>query len=264
MRFVCLSFISLCSLITQAVPFDSAVTTNFKDKQELFSVNIPQGYSVQDQSSYGRSKNVLTWGNTCQIIFLSSVMNKEWDAKKAMEEKIAGLRHGAVIGSTEQITSRLASLDTANGYEFEIKKNDQHSLHGFAGVAAGRSFNYVVEVKDSTNANDLATILTSCIKNSFKVLIKENSKKTVQPLKSLDNATDQKAGIAGVENWAAAEGSIKVSGIVSNAQQVFAIINRKMVKTGDTIKIPYEGREYHFRITAIRSDARRVSVEPLK
>ena len=57
---------------------------------------------------------------------------------------------------------------------------------------------------------------------------------------------------------------IKVDSVVSRSEQVFAIINGKLVKAEDIVVIPYNGRDYKFRIIAINPNTKRLNVKAIK
>ncbi len=244
-----------------ALPYDAAARTEFRDKLGMLSVTLPAGYQVRDQSTSDRVKATLRYGNDCQVILISSVMRKPWDAPSEMEKKMSALRRGQVVGRAEEISSRLCRLDAADGYEYQVRKNDWHCLQGFAGVARGRSYVYVVEVSGRKNAAAAAQPLVEAINQSFKGLA---------PLPAAAAAERPRPGVpppppAGpADDWAAAQASIKVDGVIRSRQQVLAMISGQMAATGDTVRIVYDGRTYPFRVIGISPDSERVAVVPVK
>lgn len=243
---------------TPALPYDSAARTEFRDKLGMLSVTLPAGYQVRDQSTADRTKVTLRYGNDCQVILISSVMRQPWDAPAEMEKKMTALRQGQVVGKSEEITSRLCRLDAADGYEYQVRKSDWHCLQGFAGVARGRSYVYVVEVNGRPNAADAARPLVEAINNSFKVLALVPPPARPQP----GAPPPPSAGPA--DDWVAAEAAIKVDGVIRKQQQVLAMIGGQMVATGETVRIIYDGRTYPFRVISINPDRARVAVAPVK
>ena len=240
-----------------APPYDPAHSAEFKDKLGLFSVVVPEGYKLRDQSTSDRSKVTLRYGNGCQIIMLSSIMRKEWDAKSSMDQKMAALRRGQVVGKTSEITSRLSRLDLAEGYEYTVHKSDQHYLHGFAGVAHGRSFVYVVEVTGRDDAAAVAKPLIDGINTTFRVLARPAG------IPGGKTAPLPTAAATDGANWAAAEASIQVNGIVRNEHQSLAMIGGQLVAVGEILRVDYNGRSYPFQLIGIDCDSNQVQVQPL-
>ncbi len=241
------------------LPYDPANLVEFKDKLQLFALRLPAGYVVQDNSTADRTKVTLRYGEHCQVILLSSIMRKPWDAPSEMETKMRALRSGQVVGMASNITSKLRRLDVADGYEYAVLKSDLHCLHGFAGVARGRSFVYVVEVTGRPDSAAMARQLAEMIDGSFKVL--------VPPLPTpRGGAKSAPPGprAAAHDDWSGAEAAIKVDGVIRNQQQVLAMISGQMVATGETVRIVYDGRTYPFRVIAIDPDSARVEVAPVK
>jgi hypothetical protein len=108
-------------------------TVPFQDPKNHYSVNLPEGCRVVNQSTGQRSKVTYSYSFNTTVIIIATPMSKKWDPQKAMSDKVTAIQDGKAGELSRYTLDRygLVNFNELDGYEIVLSGNDQLA-HAYA------------------------------------------------------------------------------------------------------------------------------------
>jgi len=277
---------SLCANAAEpsgTLPFRDSETVEYREPKGIYTIRVPKGYELRNESAGTRSKIWFRYGPDAQLGIISSVMNKDWNAEAEMKSKMDSLRNGATpLGKMNVVRSGLIQIGGGSGYEYVVSSErggTTSHVHGYALVGHGRSLSIVCEGQGG-QAETASETLARCVTASLAMLPPAPDKTSApvpSAVRSPPGPAGSSAGRASASSpeepaleagsdqaWAKARASIAIKAFMISGGQAMIMVNNQILRAGDTLTVRYAGHDYTFTVKTVEAGRQTAEFEPVK